>query len=574
MARMLAIACLVFAFAQPYFSSEKANGSRDNTIIYLDNSYSLQAKGANGMLYLTAVNQLIEKLPADLNFSLFTNDNVYKNVSRQEVANELLNAPFSASSLSPDQVELKANSLLEQRNSEATLVWISDFQKFENQEFNLKSKNLSAKLIQLKAERNQNISLDTAYIKTNDKEERFIDVKLSSQEDVKNPITVSLFNNNILLAKTTAPVSKLKGTAQFKILENIKLNAYLQIDDEGLSFDNKLFLSTNEKDKIKVLNVNDSDSDFLKKIYTSDEFDYQSVSSNQLNYNSIKDQSVLILNEISNIPANLVVELNSFTSNGNTLIIIPSLDGEGYNSITGFGNPQARIIEKRIVSINFDHPLLSNVFSERVTNFQYPKVSAVSFIENTMNKILSFEDGTAFLLQKNNTYIFTAPLNEENSNFQDSPLVVPIFYKLGLKSSDSGVLYQQLGSNNIVNVRSKLEGDQILELKLEGQRLIPEQRAYDSYVELQTGNEIQKAGTYDVLLNDAIVASISYNVPRDENNQEFYTKVELGGKTLESVTTFVQQFQDNRDAIELWKYFVAAALFFLICELMILKFIK
>jgi hypothetical protein len=574
MARLLAVACLVLAFAQPYFPLEGSDSSSNDLIIYLDNSYSLQAKGEDGILYQAAVNQLIEKLPADLNFSLFTNDAVYQNVSRQEIANDLLKASYSTISLSPEQIELKAKSLINSKNKNATLVWISDFQRNGDQPFVVNDGNLNRQLIKLAPVETNNISLDSASLTINDLSEQFVEVSISSQTKIANPVTISLVNDNVLLAKTTASIKDGTGTAQFKFPVKIRQNGYLELEDEALAFDNKLFLSTNEKEPVPVLHVNDSKTDFLKRIYTSDEFDYQTTTSSQLNFNSIKDQAVIILNEVSTITVNLAGELNKFTASGGTLVIIPSLEGKGYAAISGLTNPSLINTEKRIVSINFEHPLLRNVFSERVTNFQYPKVNSVAYATAASNRILSFDDNTAFLYQYENTYIFTAPLNTDNSNFQNSPLVVPVFYKLGLKNAASGVLYQQLGQNNLVNIPVKLDQDQILELSLEEERLIPEQRAYDSFVELQTGSEIKTAGTYDVMLNTTSVATVSFNVARDENRANYYTNEELGGAPLASITEFIQDFQEDRNAMKLWKYFVAAALFFLICELLILKFIK
>lgn len=574
LARLLAIACLVLAFAQPYFADGKKPTQTEHLIIYLDNSYSLQAKGPDGILYQNAVNQLIEKLPADLQFSLFTNDQVYKNITRQEVANELLNSSYSPTTLSPGQIQLKAMSLIDGKNKKGTLVIISDFQRYADQPFSWEETSLKKELVRLEATESQNISIDTAGMVHNDASEAYVEVQISADFNTKSPVMLSLYNEGVLLAKTTAALSNEQGKAQFKIPENITLNGYLEIEDEGLAFDNKLFISSNQKKKIKVLNVNDSGADFLGKIYTSDEFDYQVTASNQLNYNSIKDQQVLIINEVDQIPATLAGELNKFSDAGNTLIIIPSLNGKGYNALNGVSSPKSYPTEKRIVSINFDHPLLRDVFSKRITNFQYPKVTNIAYAEPALNKVLSFEDGTAFLKQNDNTYVFAAPLNEGNSNFQNSPLVVPVFYKLGLRNTDNSSLYRLMGVNNQLNIPVKLDRDQILELALEDQRIIPEQRAFDSFVELQTGIEVSKPGTYAVLLNNDPVAALSYNIPRDENRREFYSVDELGGNVQESVSEFVKSYRERDEAPDLWKYMVAGALFFLICELMILKFIK
>ncbi len=572
LARLLAIACLVLAFAQPYFATGNT-ATNENLVIYLDNSYSMQAKGAEGILYQTAINQLIEKLPADLKFTIFTNDQVFKNVTRQEIANDLLTAGFSTTALSADQISLKAQSLTE-KGASAKLVWISDFQRHKDQSFTDQDSTLNKELIQMTAVELLNVSLDSAFLTIDEDNETYIEASISSNISTDQPVTVSLYNDDILLAKTTAALTENGGSASFQIPQNLELDGYLLLEDEGLAFDNKLYLSTNKKEKIKILHVNDSPSDFLSKIFTADEFEYQTVTSSQLNYNSIKDQQVVILNEAPSIPTSLASELNAFARAGNTLVVIPALVGQGYSSISGISDVTKTAVEKRITTINFEHPLLNNVFSKRVTNFQYPYVKNTAFAKAGTNKILSYDDGSAFLFQNGNTYVFTAPLNEENSNFQNFPLVVPVFYKLGLRTAASMALYGELGTNNQVNVPVRLEVDQVLQLQNADQQFIPEQRAFDAYVELQTGSEIDQPGTYAVLKADESVAKISFNISREENQLDYYSDEELGQKPMESVTAFIRDFQEDRNALELWKYFIAAALFFLICEMLILKLIK
>lgn len=48
--RMLVLAALVFAFAQPFTSKTDVLNTKKETVIYLDNSFSMQAKGNNGEL--------------------------------------------------------------------------------------------------------------------------------------------------------------------------------------------------------------------------------------------------------------------------------------------------------------------------------------------------------------------------------------------------------------------------------------------------------------------------------------------------------------------------------------------
>ena len=55
--RMLAFTCLIIAFSQPFFSKHTIQ-QNFNTTIYLDNSFSIQAKGNKGEL-LKSISQKI-----------------------------------------------------------------------------------------------------------------------------------------------------------------------------------------------------------------------------------------------------------------------------------------------------------------------------------------------------------------------------------------------------------------------------------------------------------------------------------------------------------------------------------
>src|SRR5690554_6648534 len=46
LSRLFAIAFLVFAFAQPFFPAKDASAATAETVLYIDNSFSMQARGA------------------------------------------------------------------------------------------------------------------------------------------------------------------------------------------------------------------------------------------------------------------------------------------------------------------------------------------------------------------------------------------------------------------------------------------------------------------------------------------------------------------------------------------------
>ena len=59
--RLAAMACLIFAFAQPFTASKIALNAQKETVLYLDNSFSMEAKGVQGPLLKRAIQDLYEQ---------------------------------------------------------------------------------------------------------------------------------------------------------------------------------------------------------------------------------------------------------------------------------------------------------------------------------------------------------------------------------------------------------------------------------------------------------------------------------------------------------------------------------
>jgi hypothetical protein len=70
--RLLLLAAIIIAFAQPFFKAKDAKNASNELYIVLDNSNSMQAKGEKGELLKRAVQELLESTPEKVNFSLIT----------------------------------------------------------------------------------------------------------------------------------------------------------------------------------------------------------------------------------------------------------------------------------------------------------------------------------------------------------------------------------------------------------------------------------------------------------------------------------------------------------------------
>ncbi|WP_370091323.1 BatA domain-containing protein, partial [Winogradskyella sp.] len=332
--RMLLLACVIIAFAQPFIPNTKDFNEAQETVIYLDNSYSMQAVGKNGTLLNEAIQDIINTLPEDEQLSLFTNTQTFRNTTVKALKNDLIQLEHSPTQLNYDAVYLKGKQLFSGAGATTNnLVLVSDFQQ-NNEALTFEADStVNLKLVQPKSTLIANVSIDSVYVANSTAESLDLNVKLSNQGEALENVTVSLFNNEALLAKSALDIETDAETT-FSIPNDIAINGKLTVEDSGLQYDNTFYFNINSKPKIRVLAVNaETEDDFLKRIYTDDEFEYISYKINALNFNLIPDQNLIILNELETISEALKTALNAFKNDGGNILIIPSnnIDLNSYN---------------------------------------------------------------------------------------------------------------------------------------------------------------------------------------------------------------------------------------------------
>ncbi|WP_273567045.1 BatA domain-containing protein [Maribacter halichondriae] len=109
LSRLGLLAGLVIAFAQPFTALESALREKE-TVIYLDNSFSTQARADNATVFENAVQQLIQSIPKDEVFSLFTNDRTFKAVTVDDIQNDLLTLKHTSDQLNLSEISLKSST--------------------------------------------------------------------------------------------------------------------------------------------------------------------------------------------------------------------------------------------------------------------------------------------------------------------------------------------------------------------------------------------------------------------------------------------------------------------------------
>ena len=587
--RLLCFTALIFTFSQPYLGNKKIEDNR-HYYIYLDNSESLNTNGNNGNLLKTATHDIIENSPENERYSLLTNDDLRINISKKELKKDLRNIQISNNITSfEDKINAIERELKNKSNDLYKILLISDFQYF-TKKINNKFTNVTRpfSVVKLTSNVKNNISVDSVYISTYNTYEKVVSVVIKNQGDEKNDIPIALYNSSKLINKRSFSILKNEEKILEFPIENFhQFKGKIQIDfNESFMFDNVFYFTINSSKKTSILTIGKS-LPYISKIFNSDEFDYSSASLQNLNYNSISSQQLIILNQIQSITKVLESSILKFIENGGNLLVIPNKNIElnTYNSFFKKIN-SGEILNKykdslKITTINFEHPLFRDVFTKEVRNFEYPAV-ALNYTHNLKgNAILMFENKTPFLYEVANSfskiYLFSSPLDIQSSNIVNSPIIVPTLYNMAKQSLELTKPYYILQKENTIEISKKIEKNEILKISNQKKSFIPSQINFANKVVLSTINEPKTAGFFDITLNRDTLNYLAYNNSPNESLLTFYdlntVKKENKNITIfSSIKEYFKEINEKNKVQSLWRLFLAIAIVSLLLEVLILKF--
>ncbi len=587
--RLLLLSAIIFAFSLPYFGKKNIDNNQ-HTFIYLDNSLSTNTSGEKGNLLQTAAKEIIENASKKDIYSLQTNDNFYKDITYPELKKELLKVKETVIKLDLNSVFLKISS--NQKNKTNTLgknILISDYQINYEKKFTNVTPPFTA--IKLENSKKNNISIDSAFISNTNTNNLTLNVVIKNQGEEKNNIPIAIFNGSKLISKQSYSIKKNAiKIITFTIQNQSNFLGKIQTTfSDAFSFDNTFYFNLNSTKKVNILNIG-KEANYLTKIYTKDEFKFIQTPLQNINYNAIQKQQLIILNELEKIPENVSKSILDFSNNGGNIVIIPSPNSEikSYNNFlekVANAKIQSKISDTlKITEINFNHPLFKNVFSKKVANFQYPTVqNHYPISSKNNNKIVSFENNSSFISQikntKSNVYWIASSLHKNNSNFLNSPLIVPVFYNFGKLSFQHSKLYYYLDTENSIDIETKLRKDGVLSISNSTSSFIPAQQTFQNKVNITTKSQPLKAGFYNILRKKDTLQTLAFNTPKEESLLNFidlnslkYTNENI--EVSSSIAGVFKNLNEKNKVHWLWKWFLGLAIVSLLLEILILKFYK
>ena len=575
--RLGLITALVLAFAGPFKASDSGGQERE-IVLYLDNSFSMQAPQEDATLLENAVQGLLQNSPETQQFHILTNNGSFPGVSPKQVQQTLLNLKYTISSPGYSDIYLKAWALFSDNSNALKELWlISDFQELKVPEA-AGGDSLLIRAVVTRPDRRYNISLDSAFVLNQNPEGLELQVNIRMDDSLqKKP--VSLFNGDTLIAKASPEISS-DGRAGvvFSLPPDKMIDGTLSVLDDGLKYDNKLFFNLSKDPIIRVLSLGPGPVDFLERIYTPDEFEFLSLSQRELDFNLMERQHLILLNEIQDISPSLGRLILDYTRDGGSLVIIPAKDMNigSFNQILAqlgtFRFGDRLDTEVRITGVNTEHPLFRDVFEKQVADFDFPVLQSYFPLRNSPTSILEFQNGEAFLSGRERTYVFTAPLNKEETNFSASPLIVPTFYRIAKESLSPAPLYFEIGRQNTLDLEAKARQDGVMELRSESYSFIPRQQQFAQKTRLSFLEQPESDGIYTIEYNGNPLRDISFNFPRNESATT-YPDLQFPERvaSFQNIEGLLAQYQNETNIRSLWKWFVILALLFVLAEMTLQK---
>lgn len=623
LARIMAIASLVFAFSRPYIPTGKrtANAAQQLIEIYIDNSFSMKNEGEKGPLLEQAKVSAIEianSYPAGTQFLILTNDFAAGNqvtLNKEQFLKQVSEIKDCPRSPRLSEVYSRAVGMLpaSAKKTEKLIYILSDFQKNSADFGSVKTdSSVLTYLFPLKAGKTNNLLIDSCWFETPGRkigqaEKLFVRIKnLSGQAYQNIPIRLTINDSlkaisNITVAANEESVQELNYTNNSQGIQLCKV----ELDDYPIIFDNSYFMSYQVRGKLRALgifNPQNNGSNYLKALFANDELvGYDEVPENNVQISQFKNYQCIFLINNQNISSGLKSELTSFVERGGTLVVFPDKmkNYEGYNALLSVLNGKTiagfDTVSMGISEINYKHELYREVFKKQEDEADLPIIKGFASYADQMQKLetplLKFRNGKNALsthtFGDGAVYTFAFPLNQSNFNFVRHIIFVPTVYNMVLNSGepqkyaystendDAVILNQNPNSDElkIVNVNTKDE----FKTSVRNQGTEKKQLLVDELP--------KEAGHFLVMDGNEAIQSISYNYPRKESIPEFYSDEELK-KQMQSKefrqfqliessnASFGETVQGLNNGKQLWKYFIVLAIAFLFCEMAIIRFWK
>ncbi|MBN8826210.1 MULTISPECIES: BatA domain-containing protein [unclassified Spirosoma] len=619
-------------------SKNKLGLSRQGvTSLYVDNSFSMQNE-RNTKRYLDiAISKLDELLTLFRNaasLQLITND--FSAAEQQAgtaeaVRDRVTSIRFAHTPRNLETVYRRQRNLLSSLNPSGRnqLFWFSDFQKSTVGDLSRLKIDTTDRLfiVPLDAQSTKNVYVDSVWLSTpfiRELQNNSVNVKLNNagRENVKNlPIRLYLDDTQTSTASATlAPGGSATVSLNFNVTSKGFHRGRIVFEDFPITFDNQYFFVIEASPAVRVLHLFEQkassparSTDYVDAVYSNDSlFVRRSFNAQNFDVGQLKETDLVVLEGVSDVSGALRTELERFVRQGGSLTIIPPTNPntasyEPFLRSLGVGSIQVMAATGStpsplpVADPDRRNPFFVDVFQQSYQSDRLNMPTAAPVWRwNSGDRLLSLRDGSPLLTRttvrgqagrQGSVYLLANPLSTTYGNLAEHALFVPVMYKMAAMSVRPQRTAYSFDENLITIPVANPSEKAVYKLKHDKLEIIPIQRVVGNQLllempksnELAAGQEVE-AGYYALQLDGKTERLLAFNHGNEESSMDFYSADELrrafanqpNVEVFDSIQDgdFVQVLEQENLGKSLWKYFLLAALGFLLLEAGLVRFMK
>lgn len=371
----------------------------------------------------------------------------------------------------------------------------------------------------------------------------------------------------------------------------------------------------------------------IAQVYANESiFDLNSFSIDNLDYSLIQAADLVIINELGNASDEayraVLPYLKDYLSSGGHMLYIPpaTADLSFLQQVTGNPGMNAERIAlpdsveaDRLTLANPDlaNPFFEGMFAGDNQNFVMP--AAEQMMEHNLQgePLLRYRSGEPYLMVLSRRYIntevpandqiyfFASPLRDQFTEIQRHAIFVPVMYRLAsLSKSMNNELYYYIDNPTIAletanfldstdqQTSNTVSSRFIYRLTQGEEEVIPTQRVVSGQLLMEVPQDVIGPGFYELHRTEesqgtgqagSNMMTLSFNINENESLVDQYQSDDLRSifEGFPNVTIYeaqdVEEFagliRSEQTNIALWKYCLLIALFFLLTEILLIRFL-
>ena len=447
--------------------------------------------------------------------------------------------------------------------------------------------------------------------------------------EIKNYGTTSVVNhlvgvtvgNNRVMQKSISLGEGERGTLEFSVTPTHSgfVTGFVELEDDLFESDNRYYFSVSIPDQINLAIVSKEEkySRYLSAALSlsstanaSSPITIAKLLPSQITTTTLSRNDIVILSGISDLPSSQLSNLHQYIINGGNVIFFPSAEttaiSYNYMKTLGLSEMQLSRAFTTFEKVDYQFPIFQGMFEQDLQRNKTPietpqiNIGIHARTESNLRSIISLSNGKNFFwmreLGRGRILGFSVPAIPEWSDFPLKGIFVPLLYQSALYLSSPINTNEQadyfVGEKIEFNSFQLKKGITFTSASL--QLFDTEKRR----VPLTTYHKISSegvshsifsfenplnAGMYSVTIQNDTVLILPINTRREESNgtlakDEQVTTILHGlGIAKESVTQLqpdaeiTETVLQSRFGIELWRYFLIAALLVALTEMIVAR---